>query len=138
MLLKVILLISTINILGLSATSISYKANCVFPLTCHPTTPPTPPTKAPPPSTRPTPPLVPPSPPVATPTPPTCNNCPKPDCSMVPDGTRFPYANHCKLFYWCSGGSAVISACPNGQWFERETSQCMLCELVLNCEANKD
>ncbi|XP_065356017.1 uncharacterized protein LOC135950398 [Calliphora vicina] len=92
------------------------------------------------PSPAPTPPPAPVAPPPCTSCtpPPSCNNCPKPDCSMVPDGTTFPYANHCKLFYRCIGGSAVVSVCSNGFWYDRAISKCMLCDLVLNCEAKKD
>ncbi|KNC31100.1 hypothetical protein FF38_06655 [Lucilia cuprina] len=72
------------------------------------------------------------------PVPPSCNNCPKPDCSMVPPGTTFPYANHCKLFYQCVAGNALVSVCPNGYWYDRALTKCMLCDLVKNCDAQKD
>ncbi|TMW54458.1 hypothetical protein DOY81_000450, partial [Sarcophaga bullata] len=111
----------------------SYKTlmnilNCASSIPC-PITPPTPPITLP---------TTPSTLPLPTSPKPICPNCPNPDCSMVANGTTFPYVNHCRLFYMCVGGNAEICTCPNGQWYDRSTMKCALCELVKNCIANVD
>lgn len=120
-------IIVLLNVQSLPASELLTTLDCTLTKSC---TPPNPPAPSPSPPTTPTTPGLPPLP--------ICQNCPKPDCSMVPNGTTFPYANHCKLFYICSDGCATISACSNGYWYDRKALQCKLCKDVTNCEANVD
>ncbi|XP_011180160.1 protein obstructor-E [Zeugodacus cucurbitae] len=74
----------------------------------------------------------------------TCQNgkCPpcdcQIDCSNASDGTLFGDCKHCRLFWQCISGRAVLRFCELGKWFDSAKYVCNYPDLVQNCPANQD
>lgn len=60
------------------------------------------------------------------------------DCSSLDDGTILVDANHCRRYYICTSGRAKRHRCPSNHWYDRETLNCRLRNLVDNCPANRN